>query len=112
MFYNPHLKSEMWGTHFVPAQAWTTRHRNWQGRTVWCKKMMTSNTNHTVRPRWQTRSEKEPGLPVISALGYIFDCIGKWPGVFGAVNSPLQYIVPCDVGIEVMGFGLVFKESF
>jgi len=25
MSYNPHLKSEMWGTHFVPAQTWTTR---------------------------------------------------------------------------------------
>jgi hypothetical protein len=51
-------------------------------------------------------------LFVVAALGYVFHSFKKRLGAWGAMNSSIEYIVPGDVGIEVMFFGLLFEESF
>lgn len=51
-------------------------------------------------------------LLVLTALGNIFHGIEERLGVFGAMDPPLEHIVPCDEWIEIMSFGLLFEQSF
>lgn len=48
-------------------------------------------------------------LLVLSTLGRRFYGLGERLGVLRAVNPPIQHVVPCDVGIEMMFLGLWFE---
>jgi hypothetical protein len=56
-------------------------------------------------------SKRRPMLLVFAALGYVFHGVEKRLRSFRTMNSPIHHIVPCDVGIEVMSFGLLFEQS-
>jgi hypothetical protein len=49
---------------------------------------------------------------VVTGLGYIFDRIQKRFRTWRAVNSCIEYIVPCDVRVEIVRFGLLFEFRF
>src|ERR1700716_2068379 len=51
-------------------------------------------------------------LLALSTLGDILHGLAKWLGVFVVVNPAIRYVVPRDVGIEMMSFGLLFEQSF
>jgi hypothetical protein len=46
-----------------------------------------------------------------TGLGYVFDCIRERFPAWGAVNPPVQHIIPGDVGVEMMALCLLFKQS-
>src|SRR5580698_10243378 len=48
-------------------------------------------------------------LLVLSTLGRRFYGLGEGLGVFCAMNPPVQHIIPCDVGIEMVCLGLFFE---
>ena len=52
------------------------------------------------------------GLLALTSLGDIFHSITKWFGAFGAMNSCILHVIPCDVRIKMMSFGLLFEQSF
>jgi len=51
-------------------------------------------------------------LLVVTALGYILHSIQERLGAWSTMNSSIKNIVPCDVGIEMMSFGLLLELSF
>ena len=63
-------------------------------------------------PHWHARSRKPPKLLVIAALGYIFHGIEKRLGAWGTVNPSIEHIVPSDVGVKIVRFGLLLELSF
>ena len=48
---------------------------------------------------------------LIAGFGYILHGVEKRLAVFAAVDSSIEHIVPCDVGIETVRFGLLFELS-
>ena len=56
------------------------------------------------------RTEIGRVLLAFALLGYFFHSITKWFGAFRAMNSSIQHVIPCDVGIEMVSFGLVLEQ--
>ena len=50
-------------------------------------------------------------LLVIAALGYVFHRIQERLGAGGAMNTSIEYVVPRDVRLQMMRFGLLFELS-
>ena len=71
-----------------------------------------SSREQDRRCRKDGRSRISAQLLTLATLGYIFHSITEWLGAFGLVKSSIQHIVPGDVGIKMMSFGLIFEQSF
>jgi hypothetical protein len=53
-----------------------------------------------------------PKLLALPSLRYVFYRLAKWLGIFVVVNSHIHHVVPRDVGLKMMRFGLLFEQSF
>ena len=70
-------------------------------------KLRANNRVRGTRPAYQR--QRKPELSILPTLGRRRYGLGKRLCIFRAMYPPVEYIIPCDVGIEMMLLGLLFE---